>query len=596
VPARVRGTWLVAIPLALLAVVAFLPVLGNSFVDWDDELNFLKNPYYRGLGGAQVGWAWTTFWLGVYQPLAWLLLEAEYACWGLEPWGYHLTSLLLHAANAVVLYVLTVAVLLRCRPERSPESPWAYALGAGLASALFAVHPLRVEAVAWASCQPYLPCALFSMLAILAYLRATGPAPARRWGWLVTSWALFAAALLSKAVAVSLPAVLLILDVYPLRRLGGGPGRWFGPAARPVWWEKVPFVLLSLAGMGLALAAKQHVLSVVPIEQDGAAVRIAQACYGVWFYLLKTGLPLDLMAVYPLPRRIDWLQPRFLLSILGTLAMSLALVLLRRRRPGLLAAWLSYLAILAPNSGLIRVSDQLVADRYSYMALLAGVIAAAAGLGRFGRPPGRLRPGALGIIAAGLVALLGLIPLTWDQCRVWRSPVSLWTHALDHGLSRGKAHNGLGAALVRQGRFAEAAAHYAEAMRLDPGDAEAYNNLAMILAACPDATYRDGRRAVAAATRACALTGWKSPYFLDTLAAAAAEAGDFDAAVAWQTRAIALLRDRWKQEDYRTRLALYQAKQPYREVFPGAPPAERRPGEATRAELMTRDLHPTSSP
>ena len=255
-PAWDRRTWLVAIPLALIVIAAFIPALDNGFVNWDDDQNFLDNPFYRGLGVAQVKWAWSTFWLGVYQPLAWLLFEAQYVFWKLDPRGYHLTSLLLHTANAVVLYVLTVTLLVRCRPDSCLRGPWTCSLGAGLATALFAVHPLRVEAVAWASCQPYLPCALFSMLAVLAYLRAFAMGSSPRWGWLVGSFVLFVAALLSKAVAVSLPAVLLILDVYPLRRFGDGPGRWFGPAARRAWWEKVPFVIVSLVFMGLAIAAR----------------------------------------------------------------------------------------------------------------------------------------------------------------------------------------------------------------------------------------------------------------------------------------------------------------------------------------------------
>ena len=298
-----RRTWLVAIPLALIVIYAFIPVLDNGFVNWDDDENFLDNPYFRGLGAAQVKWAWTTFWLGVYQPLAWLLFEAQYVFCQLDPRGYHLTSLLLHVANAVVLYVLTVALLVRCRTDSCLESPWTCSLGAGLATALFAVHPLRVEAVAWASCQPYLPCVLFSMLAVLAYLRAfpTGSSP--RWGWLVGSFLLFVAALLFHAVAVSLPAVLLILDVYPLRRFGDGPGRWFGASARRALLEKVPFVMTSLLFMGLAIAAKPQ--SRFPVEHYDASGGIAQACYGIWFYILKTVLPLDLIALYPLPKEIE---------------------------------------------------------------------------------------------------------------------------------------------------------------------------------------------------------------------------------------------------------------------------------------------------
>jgi hypothetical protein len=215
----------------LIAIAAFIPALDNGYVDWDDRRNFVANPHFGGLGGAQVKWAWSTFWLGVYQPMAWLLLEVQYAFWGLDPHGYHLTSLLLHATNTVVLYVLTMTLLARCRPDSFLKSPGTCSLGAGLATALYAVHPLRVEAVAWASCQPYLPCTLFSMLAVLAYLRAFGMDSSPRWGWLAGSFVLFVVALLFKAVAVTLPAVLLILDVYPLRRLGGRPRRWFERAA-----------------------------------------------------------------------------------------------------------------------------------------------------------------------------------------------------------------------------------------------------------------------------------------------------------------------------------------------------------------------------
>jgi tetratricopeptide (TPR) repeat protein len=563
---------LVAPAIALLVLVAFLPILDNGFVDWDDDFNFLGNPHYRGLGSVQLKWAWSTFWFGVYQPLAWMLLEAQYAACQLDPLGYHLTSLIIHAANAVVLCALTVVLLVASRTDAGRGNTWSCYLAAGLATALFAVHPLRVEVVAWVSCQPYLPCTLFSMLAVLAYLQAARTGDAARRGWLATSLVLFGAALLSKAVAVSLPAVLLILDFYPLRRLGGGRGmgRWFGQAARKVWLEKVPFVLLSLVFVVIAIAAKQHLHSLIPIEQYSARARIAQACWGIWFYVVKTLWPLDLSPVYPLPTQIDPTAPLFAASIMGTLALTAVLFLLRRQRPGLLAAWLTYLVILAPNSGLFRISDQLAADRYSYMATLIGVIVAAAGFDRLWPALSRLRAGAWGILVVSLLASLVLVPLTREQCRIWRSPVTLWTHALNHGMgASSKAHNGLGVALFGQGRFAEAAAHYEQALRLDPRDAEAYNNQAMLLAACPDERYRDGQRAVQYAISACRLTGWMSPYFVDTLAAAHAEAGDFDAAVAWQSRAIDLLSGQWRRDAYRARLALYQARKPFRAAVAG---------------------------
>ena len=482
VPAWDRRIWLVAIPLAVITIYAFSPILENGFVLWDDDENFLDNPYFRGLGAAQVKWAWTTFLVGVYQPLAWLLFETEYLFRQLDPRAYHFTSLALQVCNAVVLYVLTVALLTRCQTESCFESPWTCSLSAGLATALFAVHPLRVEAVAWASCQPYLPCILFSMLSVLAYLRAFPMDSSPRRSWLVGSFLLFVAALLFKAVAVSLPAVLLILDVYPLRRFGEGAGRWFGASARSALLEKIPFVMVSLVFMGLAIAAR--VQSPFLIEQYDASEAIAQACYAIWFYIEKTVLPLDLIAFYPLPKGLNWLAFPYSLSIVATLAMTAGLFLLRRRWPGLLAAWVSYLVILAPNSGIIRNNSFVIAaDRYSYMAMLGSVMLAAAGFCRLWRMAWRWHPqAAVGMIAIGLGALLGLTALTRDQCRTWLNSETLWTHVLTHGgNSSFVAHNNLGEALRARGSDQAAEAHFIEALRLSPGYVEAHIQLGHIL-------------------------------------------------------------------------------------------------------------------
>ncbi len=181
-------------------------------------------------------------------------------------------------------------------------------LGAGLATALFAVHPLRVEAVAWASCQPYLPCALFFMLAVLAYLRAFPMDSSPRRGWLVGSFVLFVAALLFKAVAVTPAGGALDPGRLPAQGDSAtAPGDGSGSSARKVLVEKLPFVLVSLVFMGLAVAAKPQ--SQVPIEHDDASGNIAQACYGIWFYILKTVLPLDLIAYYPIPSEMDGARP-----------------------------------------------------------------------------------------------------------------------------------------------------------------------------------------------------------------------------------------------------------------------------------------------
>ncbi len=569
-PARDRRlAWALAVPIVVLVAAAFWPALANRFVDWDDEPNFFLNLDYRGIGWPQLQWAWTTTLLGVYQPVAWMILEVEYMLWGLDPRGYHLASMVFHAGVAVALYALMLDLLARSgsRDPATPGDPRARVVGAALATALFAVHPLRVEAVAWASSQPYLPCALFAVLAVLAYLRAAGEATAaRRWTWLLLSLILYAAALLSKAAAVPLAAVLVILDVYPLRRLGNGAGGWLGPRARRVWLEKAPFLLLSLIFAWLAIQAKSGGRSLVPLEHDGIAARLAQACYGVWFYPVKSFVPIDIAAFYPLPARIDPMAPRFLLATAATLGATIGLFLLRRRYPGLLAAWLSYLIILAPSSGLVRIGNQIAADRYGYVSMLGLAVLLGAGLARLYERTARGRVGRVAFASAGGGAVLALAMLSRAQCGAWRDSETLWSHALAHGGPSATAHYGLASARFRQLRYAEAVRHYVEAARLNPSYADAFNDLAMILGGCPEASCRDGKAAVAAATRACELTSWNQPVYLDTLAVACAEAGDFEAAVKWQQEAIDLLADDRQKDDYRTRLRLYRDRRPYHEA------------------------------
>jgi Tfp pilus assembly protein PilF len=532
-----RRTWWVGLLLAVLVLVAFFPVLDNGFVNWDDEKNFVYNAHFRGLGWTQLVWAWRTFLLGVYQPVAWLILEAQYAIWQLEPWGYHLTSILLYAVNTVVLFFLTAALLQRCQPALYREDPAYCFLAAGLATALFSVHPLRTEVVAWVSCQPYLPCALFYMLAVLAYLRAYPEGTPAQRGWLLGSFFLFAMALLSKAVAVSLPLVLLILDVYPLGRLGGGPGRWLGRSAWKVWLEKVPFVLLSVIFMDIAIAAKRHapILAVPGQASRIGSAQVAQACYAIWFYVTKTVLPLDIRAYYPAPLRVIWYEPRFLSSILGVLGMSVGLFLVRRRCPALLAVWLSYLVILAPNLGIVRISNQIAADRYAYVPTMGAVVLTAAGVGWLGRQTRWARPLTGLLSAACLGMMMGLVILTWRQCQTWQTSEILWNHALNHGAdSSPDVRNFVGLVMGRQGRLPEAKAHFAEALRLNPSSSEAHNNLGVVLG-------QEGKLAEAQAEFGEALRLY--PQHVEAsnnLASALARQGKLEEAVSQYTRALGL--------------------------------------------------------
>ena len=262
-----------AILLAALVVAAFWPTLRNGWVDWDDAENYLANFHYRGLGPDQLLWAATTYHVGVYQPMSWVVCGAEYLLFGMDARGYHLFSLILHAVNSGLLFVLVRRLVSRGRPDLRAEAPGLLDLGALLATALFAVHPLRVEVVAWNSCQQYLLATFFSILAVLAYLRADPGRRRHAGAWLAASWCLLMLGILSKAAAIGVAAALVVLDAYPLRRLGGGPGRWLGPRALWVWAEKVPFAAMAAYFSVLAVRAKNHNHTLMSISEYGLAPR-----------------------------------------------------------------------------------------------------------------------------------------------------------------------------------------------------------------------------------------------------------------------------------------------------------------------------------
>src|SRR6266568_497507 len=339
--------WLVPVLVALVTFAAFLPALQNQFVNFDDDKNFLDNPHYRGLAWTHLRWMWTTH-LGHYIPLTWMTLGLDYLLWGLNPVGYHLMSLLLHAANAVVFFFVVRRILTRALPSLSERGP-ALAVAAGFAALVFAIHPLRVESVAWVTERRDVLSGLFYLVTILVYLRACEEEKrGRRWYWLAV--ATFVCALLSKAMVVNLPIVLLILDVYPLRRLGGAVGWWSEPARR-VYVEKIPFVLLATAAAAIAVMAQLSVHAAASLAQLSVPGRVAVSAYGLSFYLWKMVVPLNLSPLYPLSPIVNpWAMP-FVLSYTMVLAITAIALALRRRVPGLPAAWSAYVVVLLPVLG-----------------------------------------------------------------------------------------------------------------------------------------------------------------------------------------------------------------------------------------------------
>ncbi len=461
---------LIALVLAEVVLITFSPALRADFVLWDDDTYFLNNPHYRGLGPAQLAWMFTVMW-GHYMPLTWLSHGLDYVLWEMRPAGYHALNLALHALATVAAYLVARRVL---TAAVTPAPRGTVRFAAAVAALLFAVHPLRVESVAWITERRDVLCGAFFLFAVLCWLRAVeddGP-PRRAWYW--TSVALAALALLSKAIAVTLPLVLLLLDVYPFRRLG--PGRW---TLRAVWLEKAPFFVLSAAASVLAVIAQRSVGTLSDLREVGVLDRVGLTVYGLAFYLWKTLVPAGLGALYEAPYDYATLRLWFAAAGVGVVALAVALVALRGRWPGATAAGAAFVVLLLPVLGVFHFGLHIVADRNTYFAGLApALLAAGVLLHALRRAPS---PRAARAIAAGALAVVAaLAVLAWRQTGVWRDSESLWTHTLRVSPSS-VAHAKVGVLLEREGRTEEAIAHFKEAVRLRPDNAWALNNWGIAL-------------------------------------------------------------------------------------------------------------------
>ncbi len=487
-PARAR--WLHAALVAAATLVVFLPALGNGFVNWDDDENFLWNPHYRGLGWANLRWMFTAVHQGLYVPMAWVTLGLDHVLWGMNPVGYHLTSVVLHALNAALLYLVAARLLERCERSEPPsraggqspgartwrseppsraggQSPGArtWQMPAASAALFFSLHPLRVESVAWVTERRDVVAGLFTLLTVLAYLHAqpAGDGGRLRRGWYWTAVAAFGLALLAKSIVVGLPLVLLAMDIYPLRRAG----------ICRLLVEKLPFAGLSTAisAVTLGILAGRDLLA-TPATID-LAQRLAVSAYGLAFYVAKTLAPWPLSPIYPLVHPVAPGSARYLVPAAAVLVVTALLVLAARRWPAGLTVWTAYVVLLVPVLGIFHSGPQIAADRYAYFSgmPLALLVGGAMAWCASAADRGVLRPAlARAALAAMAVALLGLSALTVRQVAVWRDSVSLWQHAAMVKPESDIPVFYLGWALDEAGRPIEARAHFTRALARVPAE------------------------------------------------------------------------------------------------------------------------------
>ncbi len=463
-PLRVRIA-LVALAVAALATIPFLTGLQNDFVSWDDDRNFIRNPFYRGLGLTQLKWMWTTFHMGHYVPLTWMSHGLDYVLWGLDPFGYHLTNIVLHAANAAVIFLVARRLLgLAMTRDRNDTN---IVLASAFAALVFAVHPLRVESVAWATERRDVLSGVLYSLTVLLYLRAVeaGPLSPRRY---TPIFALFLASLLAKATSMTLPALLLLLNVYPLRRLQPRSLSW--QRVKPVINELVPLTLLSIAAMLLSLLALR------PGPQLGIVDKIAVSCYSVAFYVWKTLVPTGLGPIYPMPLDVPLGSPAYLASYALVALLALIVAVQWKPWPGVVTGIAAFFVIVLPMLGVVQNGPQVAADRYTYHAMPAVAILAGTGLAWM---LGRWRLASIGA-AVTLLAAFGV--LTWKQTQHWRNSSTLWTQAVSAADHSAIAHDGLATTHYHNGNLAKALEHYERATQLNPYYADARANIGITLA------------------------------------------------------------------------------------------------------------------
>lgn len=465
-----RDHWL-GFALFLGTLLLFAAAAGHEFVDYDDDLYVTENDVVKGgLTWAGVRWAFTTHHASNWHPVTWLSHMLDVELFGLRPAGHHATSVILHAANAALLFLLL---------RNLTGASWP----AALAAALFAWHPLRVESVAWVAERKDVLSAFFGLFAMLA---CVGHAKSGNRRLLAASVAACALSLMAKPMLVTLPFVLLLLDFWPLRRMpaparpdaGGTPAGAGGTRQdwKPLLMEKVPFLALAIASSVVTVWAQRAGGSVMSLEQLPFLSRVGHALAAYGQYLRKCAWPFDLAVLYPLPPQLP-LGPA-----LGGAAAVIVLsgLSLRwwRERPWLAVGWFWFAGTLVPVIGLVQVGSQALADRYTYFPSMGlCLLAAWGGLAWAGKNAARL---AL-VRCAAVAAVLMCAALTRIQLGVWQNSVTLFRNAVELTRDNDIAHNNLGAALLKRGETEAAAAHLAEAVRIRPAYVDAHLNLGLAL-------------------------------------------------------------------------------------------------------------------
>jgi tetratricopeptide (TPR) repeat protein len=615
--ARTSRQWVtvcVCIVIAVLTWIVFGQTLRHDFVNYDDPRYVYQNTKITsGLNMAGVAWAFSHIHAENWHPLTTITHMLDCSLYGLKTGGHHFSNVLFHTIAVVLLFLAL---------QQMTGALWRSAFVA----AVFAIHPLHVESVAWVAERKDVLSGAFFMLTLLAYVRyARTPST---WRYLIVAF-VFALGLMSKPMLVTVPFVLLLLDYWPLRRITDQRSHP-GHQLLSLIVEKIPLIALSAVSSVVTFVAQRGAIGWT--EQLPMLARINNALVSYVIYVRQMFWPANLAVFYPHPEnRLSPWEISLALAVL--IGITMAAAILRKKAPYFIIGWFWYLGMLVPVIGLVQVGWQGHADRYTYLPQIGLYIA---GTWAFADLTASWRRRRVLLIAAALLVVAALSCSASIQTSYWRNSETLFTHALavtkhndvaennlgiiflqngqlDDAISRlhaaidlrpenGPAHNNLAKALLQKGRVAEAMVHYRKFLEIEPGNVEARNilgtaliqqgrireaieqwqdalaiepengnaasNLSWVFATCPDDSIRDGRRAVELAEKALRISGGKIPMIFRVLAAAYAEDGRFSQALESAQRGADLANSQGNSglaTELQSNIALYQAGTPLRD-------------------------------
>jgi len=461
---------LICLSLSIITLFTFWQIQDHDFIYLDDNIYLIENPHIQtGATLQNIKWAFTTNYPDYWHPLPWLTHMIDISLYGLNPKGHHFNNLLFHIANTLLLFLFLY---------RSTNSTWKSAFVA----ALFALHPLHVESVAWATERKDVLSTFFLFITLLTYTYYTEKPGFMRYLFILVSFAL---GLMSKPMLVTLPFLLILLDYWPLRRLNFGQSNYSNkPNAKKtsifgLLLEKVPLLILSAILIVIIFSQKHGAEAFIPPDYVPITLRVSNAIVSYTVYLLKMVWPAGLAIFYPYP---DFLS---LWHVAGSVILLLTISCLvfrwRLPHPYLITGWLWYLGTLVPVIGLVQWGAwPAMADRFTYVPLTGVFIISAWGIPEI---LGRHRHKKTILITSASIVLLLLVICTWLQVRHWQNSKSILEHTLNVTSNNYLMHNNYGRQiLIQNGKIDEAMSHFNKALNINPRSGQAHNNIGVILA------------------------------------------------------------------------------------------------------------------